>query len=285
MAASAAAASLRTVLVALYQKYIVGEVSAVRGDAALPAVDAATGALVFPVGVAPDEVAEEVAASRAFLESAVGALRLKIEADSRLQAQGAVRLTAENAQLLGEVNDLRRGLRFAFNALSRARESVGLPPLATPTLLAGAAAAGGDATLLPPAAAPAEVEGGPPRTPLPNAAAGGAATAAPPRAALTTTSAAFAASTRRTGAAFGVVGAAGTLLRPPSSAAAAPAPSPLAAAPPPTTMTTQPVAPKRPAQAAAAAGAATSRSSAASGAVALKVKLAELRVGGGSVVL
>jgi hypothetical protein len=88
MAASAAAASLRTVLVALYQKYIVGEVSAVRGDAALPAVDAATGALVFPVGVAPDEVAEEVAASRAFLESAVGALRLKIEADSKLQAQG-----------------------------------------------------------------------------------------------------------------------------------------------------------------------------------------------------
>ena len=127
-AASASAARLRGVLVALYQKYILGEVSSARGAEQLPSLDPATGALVFPVGVAPDEVAEEVAASRNFLEAAVAGLREKIEQDGKLQARGAVRLTSENTALLAEVNDLRRGLRYSWGELLKARASASVTP-------------------------------------------------------------------------------------------------------------------------------------------------------------
>ena len=91
-------------------------------------LDEATGTLSFPVGVAPDEVAEEVMASRGFLESAVAGLRVKIEKDSKLQAKGAVRLTAENTALLQEVNELRRGLRYSWGELLKARASASVTP-------------------------------------------------------------------------------------------------------------------------------------------------------------
>ncbi len=128
MAASASAAQLRSVIVSLYQKYILGEVHGGGGLSKLPVLDEATGTLSFPVGVAPDEVAEEVMASRGFLESAVAGLRVKIEKDSKLQAKGAVRLTAENTALLQEVNELRRGLRYSWGELLKARAAAGLPP-------------------------------------------------------------------------------------------------------------------------------------------------------------
>jgi hypothetical protein len=262
--AAAAAVKVEQLLVGAYQKYIHGAASAGPPGDALPTFDAATGELKFPIGVAPDDVAAEVARNRGHLETAVGDLHRKLASAEENSAQGAARLMAQNTLLIGEVNDLRRGLRYAFAALSRAREVVGLPPLEPPALL-------NDATV----AAPAEPEG-PPRTPVAagggggGGAAAGATAAAPPRALIT-----LAASGRRTGAALGVVGAAGTQ-RPPSTAAAVPA-SPLAL--PEARAALGGAAGKKPAAPLSA------RSATAAGAAALKEKIAELRVGGGSIVL
>ena len=92
---------------------------------------------------------------------------------------------------------------------------------------------------------------------------------------LTATSAAFVASARRTGAALGVVGAAGAARAPHAPVA----PSPLAATAPQHEHVAQGAAAGR------RAAPLISVRNAAAGAAALKEKVAELRVGGGSIVL
>jgi len=120
MESSAKLKALRGILVSLYKKYILGETSSANSTSLAPTIDEVSGKLLFPVGAAPDEVAEEVARSRIFLEKAVAGLRVKVDKDENLSKRGAVKLMSENTALLKELNDLRRALRFSWGEYVKA---------------------------------------------------------------------------------------------------------------------------------------------------------------------
>jgi WD40 repeat protein len=120
-AASASLKSLRSSMVSLYAKYVHGEAGGMRlamaGLSSSLRTSAAEGkdggGLIVPAGVNVEELAEELARQKHYLERNVDSLSRKMAADGAAAAGDFARLLRENTSLTEELNDLRRDLRYA----------------------------------------------------------------------------------------------------------------------------------------------------------------------------